>query len=597
MPKELHLLLITLVITTTFCSAISKETSTTKLPYSLGEVLHSDDFSDGLSNWLAEGGQPKLSDGKMELDTPVGSTVWFKPRLYGNVLIEYDVTVVDKAGPNDRVSDLNCFWMANDPAHPNDLFAASQQRNGVFKNYHALNLYYVGYGGNTNSTTRFRRYHSSERQLLSEYTDTAHLIVPNHEYHIQLVLFDHVAEYYRDGERLFRYEDLEPYRQGHFGLRTVQNHLIMDNFRIVRIHPAYGKRAGTEKNEYKDSETNAYVVRLTNSNRNDKHSYYDSPAFSPDGKYIVFSSAEPGQRHGDIYLANSDGTDIRRLAGSASFNMHTGALPWWHPDGKHVLYNAIIRGKSHIGIISIDGQEMRFQPGRRLRSLSPDGSKIIYNMSEEIFIIDLQTNEEHKIADINDMLALSPHQAEIARQRPHFQNPKWRPDGQELMIGVSNEGRGRRTTVKELYLLKPDGSNIRRLCDYRHHHSWTPDGKRILFNGTDDQGEQQLYLIDAAGGMPQRVLEGFDGGGHPIMSPNGRWIVTDVFRGKFKDSLVLIDMQSRKFRKLVNVPTVHGRSHQTGTHPHPSWSPDSKWVIYDSDQTGNCQVYLVRIQE
>jgi len=118
-----------------------------------------------------------------------------------------------------------------------------------------------------------------------------------------------------------------------------------------------------------------------------------------------------------------------------------------------------------------------------------------------------------------------------------------------------------------------------------------------MFNGTDEDSSQQLYLIDANGKTPrQRVLEGFDGGGHPIMSPDMRWVVTDVMRGQLGDSLVLIDMQTRKFRKLVNVPTVNGRTHETGTHPHPSWSPDSKWVIYDSDETDNCQVYLVRVE-
>jgi hypothetical protein len=207
------------------------------VPYAQVELLFSDNFSRDLSNWVAEGGQPELTRGEMELDTPVGSTVWFKHELSGNVLIEYDVTVLRMSGANDRVSDLNCFWMATDPAHPDDLFAAGPRREGVFANYHGLSLYYVGYGGNTNTTTRFRRYHAGQRELLGEYTDPAHLIVPNHTYHIQLVVCDGVVEYYRDGERLFRYEDPEPYRRGHFGLRTVQNHLSMDNFRVVRIRP------------------------------------------------------------------------------------------------------------------------------------------------------------------------------------------------------------------------------------------------------------------------------------------------------------------------------------------------------------------------
>jgi hypothetical protein len=218
------------------CNAITQKPCTAKLPFSLGEVLFTDDFSDDLSNWLTEGVEPKLVDGRMELDTPVGTTVWFRPQLFGNILIEYDAIVIDKAGPNDRVSDLNCFWMATDPANPDNLFAANRQRGGIFKNYDNLNLYYTGYGGNTNTTTRFRRYCNSDRVLLGEYTDANHLIIPNHTYHIRLIVFENVVEYYIDGERLFHYYDPEPLRQGHFGLRTVQNHLAMDNFRVIRIH-------------------------------------------------------------------------------------------------------------------------------------------------------------------------------------------------------------------------------------------------------------------------------------------------------------------------------------------------------------------------
>ena len=235
MARASLVLSIVAVIAAGGCSQSSCRTCRGSLPYGQLEVLFSDSFSRGLSNWVAEGGRPQRTGGEMELDTPVGSTVWFRHALSGNVLIEYDVTVLRMGGPNDRVSDLDCFWMATDPAQPDDLFAAGPQREGVLANYQALSLYHVGYGGNANTTTRFRRYQGGRRELLGEYTDPAHLIIPNHTYHIQLVVCDGVVEYYRDGERLFRYEDPEPYRRGHFGLRTVQNHLSMDNFRVVRI--------------------------------------------------------------------------------------------------------------------------------------------------------------------------------------------------------------------------------------------------------------------------------------------------------------------------------------------------------------------------
>lgn len=64
-------------------------------------------------------------------------------------------------GKNDRISDLNQFWMANDPNNYN-LFT----RNGVFEAYDSLQLYYVGMGGNSNTTTQLRKYRGNGQRVL-----------------------------------------------------------------------------------------------------------------------------------------------------------------------------------------------------------------------------------------------------------------------------------------------------------------------------------------------------------------------------------------------------------------------------------------------
>ena len=70
----------------------------------------------------------------LELIVPGGLTLWSSQRLTGDYEISYHICMVMKGGRHDRLSDLNCFWAANDPKHPDDLFARSQWRNGVFKN-------------------------------------------------------------------------------------------------------------------------------------------------------------------------------------------------------------------------------------------------------------------------------------------------------------------------------------------------------------------------------------------------------------------------------------------------------------------------------
>ena len=205
-----------------------------------GALLHRDDFAD-LSNWLVEqkpGGTVTVRDGALVIDDAGGCTVWFRPELAAPVVITYEATVLDRGGAHDRVSDLNCFWMATDPgATDGSVLATTAKRTGAFADYDALRLYYVGYGGNTNTTTRFRRYlGNGEKPLLPEFdrTGAAVLLKGNVTSKLMLVAAGGRAQFFRDGEKLFDFADPSPLTRGRFGFRTVQSRIEFRNFRVWR---------------------------------------------------------------------------------------------------------------------------------------------------------------------------------------------------------------------------------------------------------------------------------------------------------------------------------------------------------------------------
>ena len=211
--------------------------------FRVGKLLHNDDFSQGLDQWIPELEKPgtvEARDGKMNVDVPAGCTVWFKPELKGSLLIQYDATMIKAEGPHDRVSDLNCFWMATDSRSPESLFATS--RSGKFADYDKLRTYYVGQGGNRNTTTRFRRYIGAQdlRPLLPEHdlNETRFLLRPNVRQTLDLVAFGGRIQYYRDRSLIFDYTDAEPYTHGHFGFRTTASHVELRSFRIHALLPA-----------------------------------------------------------------------------------------------------------------------------------------------------------------------------------------------------------------------------------------------------------------------------------------------------------------------------------------------------------------------
>ena len=179
-------------------------------------------------------------DGVLVIQDTGGCTAWWSERLVAPVEISYDVTVVMAGGKTDRVSDLNCFWMARDPRSAEAPFAPGQARTGKFSDYDSLLTYYVGYGGNNNTTTRFRRYDgTAARPLLPEHdrSDKKFLLEGNRTYRIRLVARDGVAEYYRDGEKIFSFPDPAPLTAGWFAIRTVRSHLVVKNLRIGRPSP------------------------------------------------------------------------------------------------------------------------------------------------------------------------------------------------------------------------------------------------------------------------------------------------------------------------------------------------------------------------
>ncbi len=200
-------------------------------------VIYQDNFAGDFTQWVVEqmpGGTTRFHEGSLVIDDADGCTVWFREKLSGSVDISYDVTVVQKGGPHDRVSDLNCFWMATDPRAPDGCpFAPGHGRSGKFADYDSLLTYYVGYGGNTNTTTRFRRYDGTPaRPLLPEHdlSDKKFLLTPNQTYHIRLVARDGTAEFWRDGKKIFTFQDPAPLTGGWFAFRTVHSHLEIRNF-------------------------------------------------------------------------------------------------------------------------------------------------------------------------------------------------------------------------------------------------------------------------------------------------------------------------------------------------------------------------------
>ncbi|UOG77600.1 DUF6250 domain-containing protein (plasmid) [Hymenobacter tibetensis] len=216
--------------TTTVNQPVDRESSRKKL-------IFSEDFRklDTLK-WRLEiepqaDSRVQVKAGKLVLDTKGGVTVWLKQPLRGNLQIEYTRKVIVAGQPNDRLSDLNQFWMASEPTG-----SALIRRNGKFEEYDNLRMYYVGMGGNTNSTTRFRKYQSNgERTLLQGHTDAAHLLKANKAYRIKTIVQNGLTSFWVNDQCYFTYQDPNPLQEGYFGFRSTWSRQEISSFRVYLL--------------------------------------------------------------------------------------------------------------------------------------------------------------------------------------------------------------------------------------------------------------------------------------------------------------------------------------------------------------------------
>ena len=205
------------------------------------DEIYNDSVLKDSTQWMVEqmpGGKVFFTEEGLEILDSTGCTVWFKNKLEGALMIEYKLSVIDKGGPYDRVSDMNVFWMASDPKQPDNLFYKAAGRNGRFRQYDKLKLYYVGCGGHNNTRTRFRRYNGTSNRPLEKGHDLSAqevLLKANHTYTVQLIADNGKVKYIRDGRTIFSVDDPTPLKKGWFGFRVYKSHQLITGFRVIEM--------------------------------------------------------------------------------------------------------------------------------------------------------------------------------------------------------------------------------------------------------------------------------------------------------------------------------------------------------------------------
>ncbi|MCQ9427323.1 DUF6250 domain-containing protein [Pseudomonas sp. LJDD11] len=204
-------------------------------------AIEQDDFSAlDPQRWRIETQDPAgsavyVEQQRLIMDTRAGMTVWLDRPLRGAYRIEFLRQVLVAGQANDRLSDMNLFWGAHEPDLP-DGHLRLARRNGVLEAYDNMASWYVGMGGNGNSTTRFRWYDGSgERHLLGEHLQPDYLLEAGRIYRIRVEVSADQTAYWVDDRLMFQQALDGRSTDGYFGFRSVWSRQTISRFRVTAL--------------------------------------------------------------------------------------------------------------------------------------------------------------------------------------------------------------------------------------------------------------------------------------------------------------------------------------------------------------------------
>ena len=319
-----------------------------------------------------------------------------------------------------------------------------------------------------------------------------------------------------------------------------------------------------------------------------------APAWSPDGRTIVFVSWRDG--NGEVYAMDANGSGPRNLTQNPANDVR----PAWSPDGRSIAF------------VSSRSPSSRCKPG-------PGRCWRDYDRQSEIYVMNADGSRKRN----------------LTRDRASDDLPTWSPDGRRIAF-LHGRGRGRgqlyvvnadgsglrnlgriagpalfasqlvwspdgRTIYFGRYLVSTDGSGARKLPYIPLIAVWSPDGRQIAFVNNVSTGlpgpgaagskdDSEIYVMNADGSGTRRLTHNVGYDGEPAWSPDGRKIAFQSKRGfRYRGGMgngeiYVMNADGSGKRNLTRNPAQDGS---------PSWSPDGRRIAFVSNRDGRLEAHVM----
>lgn len=353
-----------------------------------------------------------------------------------------------------------------------------------------------------------------------------------------------------------------------------------------------------------------------------------NPAFSPDGRQIVFAWSGVKNDNWDIYIRMVEGGNPLRLTSSPADESN----PAWSPDGRTLAFYRQTQEEGGIYLTpALGGAERKLAgvfPNRfalvphTWLHWSPRGDWLAVSDKHSagepfaIFLLSSETGEGRPLT--------SPPGSIIGDLSPAFS-----PDGKQVAFV-----RATSAVVEDLFVVSLTGGEPRRLTFTNaviNNLTWSSDGNEIVFSARPG-GNSSLWRIPVEGGKPEPIAAAGSNTVDPCFAPQDDRLVYAQFTEDvniWRMDLSLIGKPNAAPQRLISSTRIDSgpqyssdgqriafASTRSGSYEiwvcdsdgenatqltgfsgplagSPRWSPDGRQIVFDSRPDGNADVFVI----
>jgi oligogalacturonide lyase len=369
---------------------------------------------------------------------------------------------------------------------------------------------------------------------------------------------------------------------------------------------------------HRDPDTGARVTRLTPPDVTCHRLYFYQKCFTSDGSKLVFGGEFGPGPDWNYHLLDLQTQTVTQLTDQPGENTFGGFLS---PDDQHLYF---VRGDRRLIRL-----ELATQREEVVYTVPPEwvgyGTWVANSACTKMVGIEILATDWMPLTDwtkFREMFFRKPRcrliridlatgrRDVILEQNLWLGHPQYRPFDDDT-VAFCHEGNHDLVDAR-MWFINEDGTNLR--CGKQHaegesctHEFWVPDGSSMIYvSYVKGHTERWICSLDPVTlenrrlfKMPpcSHLMSNFDGSlivgdgcGTPIdvADTGGYAIEADPF-------LHLFDMKAGTERRLAHHDsswTVYKGNRQV-THPHPSFTPDEKQVLFSADGHGEPGLYLV----